>query len=104
MTESEAHKTIRVKENHIGGHLEASIIRYACPGGFAVVVPVPDHPDLWYILTGYDVNIFEDLGAAAAAPPIVRLFPDTIAFFRLPSISTAFQAASAQNADSIPNS
>jgi len=89
MTDEDAYKTLRAGEKHIGGNIGARIVPYACPGGFAVVAPVAGQDDLWYVLTEYHPNVFEDLEAIAAAPPVMRLFPDTITAFRWPLDHTA---------------
>jgi hypothetical protein len=73
----QAQQTLAAANRHIGGQLELKLVRYDCPGGIAVAAAVEGHPDLWYVLTEYHVNIFEDLGAIAAAPPVVRLPQDT---------------------------
>jgi hypothetical protein len=78
MIREDAQRTLQVGARHIGGDLDVKMIPYDCPGGFAVISPVPDQPDLWYILTGYHVNIFEDLEAAFSAPPVVRLPRDAV--------------------------
>jgi len=83
MTESQAEETIRVGQRHIGGDSGAHVVPYACIGGFAVVIPVPSQPSLWYLLTDYHANTFEDLGAAVAAPPVTWLFPDTLRSFHV---------------------
>jgi hypothetical protein len=78
MTEEEAWKTLQAKFSHIGGDLETRIIPYECTGGYAVISPVDDFPDLWFILTEYDQNIFEALGTIASVPPVVKLAPAAV--------------------------
>lgn len=78
MTKQEARETVRIGGMHLGGNVSLRIVPYACSGGFAVVIPVVGQADLWFLLVEYSVNIFEDLGAAAAAPPVVRLPVDAI--------------------------
>ena len=58
---------------HVYGELGLRVIEYACPGGFAVVMPVYDQSDLWFILTDDDVHSYENIRAAVEAPPITRM-------------------------------
>lgn len=76
MTRKEALQTVRARDRHTGREMKLRVISFACPGEYAVVSPVDDHADLWYIITDYHVNVFEDLEGIVAAPPVVHLFPD----------------------------
>lgn len=78
MTREETISTLQSKLTNCGNYPPTVVVRYPCPGGYAVLAPVLDdqqqpYPDLWHILTAYHVNIFEELYAIAAVPLVVRI-------------------------------